>query len=71
MVMGPATLVAVPIVISAVFVDLPIVKPEVDTRLTLVSGQLSAEVKLFAMGSTVKVPVFLRLIAPEANKLFA
>ena len=71
MVIGPATLVADAIVMSAVFVDLPIVNPAVETRLMLVNGQLNAEVKLLAIGSIVRVPVFLKLITPAAAKLFA
>ena len=64
MLMGPATLVAVSIVIAAVFPDLPIVKPDsVPPRVMLL--RLNALVKLARYGVTVKVPVVVRLNVEE------
>ena len=51
-------LVALPTVISAVLPALPSVKPLIDeANVMLVTGQVSAEVKLVPLGCTVKVPV--------------
>ena len=55
----------------AVLPDLPMVNPLVPRMVKFVSGQESAEVKLVEIGSTVKVPVFLKFIAPAILMLLA
>ena len=58
-------------VMSAVLPDLPRIKPLVPNMVEFAKGQLILEVKLVEIGSRVRVPVFLKFIAPTRLMLLA